>query len=69
VRARQVVGQVGELVAGEVEDLQRVSESEDFLGKLGEAGAQVEALEAVELAGAQLGKGVHGRKGRGRADF
>ncbi|MNY45405.1 hypothetical protein D3C86_1805030 [compost metagenome] len=55
----QVIRQPAQGVAAEVEHLQRVRQVEDFPGKLRQAAGQIEAGDARQLAGAQLGKGVH----------
>lgn len=60
VQARQVVRQVAQPVAAEVEHLQRVGQRENFFGQFGQAAGQVESTCADQSAAAQLFQGVHG---------
>ena len=61
VQKRQLVRQIAQVVATQVEHLQRVGQGKNLLGQLRQAARQVEAARARQCAAAQLFKGVHGR--------
>ncbi|MNJ00874.1 hypothetical protein D3C73_1603220 [compost metagenome] len=57
----QIIRQAAQGVAAEVEHFQRVCQVEDFPGKFCQAAGQVQAGDASQLTGTQLGEGIHGR--------
>ena len=58
----QVVGQTGQRIARQVENLQAISQIKNLARKPGQTAIAVQPVDAFELAGAQLGEGVCGVK-------
>ena len=64
VQTRQIVRQRAQLIAGKVEHFQGIGEIEDLPGKLAQAGTQAQLPRTVQAPGAQVFKGMHGRRGK-----
>ena len=61
-QAVQVVGQAAQGVTAEVEDFQGIGQFEDFPREFGQPTGQVQARDAGQLAGLELGEGMHERR-------
>ncbi len=58
-QAMQVVRQIAQRIATEVEDFQRICQVENFLREFGQSAGQVKTPYAGQLAGAQVCEGMH----------
>ncbi|MNZ63456.1 hypothetical protein D3C78_816030 [compost metagenome] len=60
MQAAEILRQLTEAVAGQVEDFQAVGQVEDFLGELLKPALQIEAGNACQSAGLEIVEGMHG---------
>ena len=72
MQARQLLRQITQPVAADVEHFQRIGQRKNLVGQFRQAASQIQAAHASQGAAAQLFKGVHGGcawvSGRQRSD-